>query len=147
MQHEQSRMTCPSHRGQQDRVESPGAGCLCYNGQGAQTASGSFSPRVAPRPERINTSILHARAGTLFLVPIYRDGEPLGVGYVHCQLSTFGICFTKLERDAISQHLDFNTVVKQMGVKEWLITIFPPPLTHVVAHPFARCLAICFPLL
>lgn len=59
----------------------------------------------------------------------------------------FGICFTKLERDAISQHLDFNTVVKRVGVKERLITIFPPPLTHVVVHPFARCLAICFPLL
>ena len=45
-------------------------------------------------------------------------GTRQGSGMYITNILHFGICFKKLERDAISQHLDFNIVVKLMGVKE-----------------------------
>lgn len=73
---------------------------------------------IAPRPERINISTLHERAGTLCLVHMYLGGDPLGgrvctsPNFLH-----FGIWFTKLERETISPHLDFNIVPKLMGIE------------------------------
>lgn len=94
---------------------------------------------IAPRPERINISTLHERAGTLCLVHMYLGGDPLGgrvctsPNFLH-----FGIWFTKLEREAIFPHLDFNIVLKLMGIERASHRYIPSPAHQrgcVSLHP------------